>query len=57
MRVQGDLGINMETFEKVSKAFKEFEEGIIARAYSISGLRSFEDQINSASKLEGRRVQ
>ena len=57
MRVQGYLGINMETFEKVSKAFEEFEEGIIARAYSISGLRSFEGQTNSASKLEGRHVQ
>ena len=30
----------METFEKVSKAFEEFEEGVIARVYSISGLRS-----------------
>ena len=50
--VQGDLGINMETIEEVSKVFEEFEEGIIARAYSISGLGSFEDQIDSA-KEEG----
>ena len=40
MRVQRDLRIKMETFEKVSKAFEEFEEGVIARAYSISRLRS-----------------
>jgi len=38
----------METFEEVSKVFEEFEEGVIARAYSISGLGSFEDQIDSA---------
>ena len=38
MRVQRDLRIKMET--KVSKAFEEFEEGVIARAYSISRLRS-----------------
>ena len=30
----------METFEEVSEAFKKFKEGIIARAYSISCLRS-----------------
>jgi hypothetical protein len=33
----------METFEEVSEALKEFEESVIARAYSLSGLRSFED--------------
>jgi hypothetical protein len=49
-RVQGDLGINMKTFEEVSEAFEEFEEGVIARAHSISGLRSFEYQIDSASE-------
>jgi hypothetical protein len=38
----------METFEEVSEAFEEFEEGVIARTHSISGLRSFEYQINSA---------
>ena len=30
----------MEAFEEVSEAFKEFEEGIIARADSITCLRS-----------------
>jgi hypothetical protein len=41
----------METFEEASEAFKEFEEGVIARAYSISGLRSFEIRsIDSASE-------
>jgi hypothetical protein len=49
-RVQGDPGINMETFEEVSEAFEEFEEGVIARAHSVSGLRSFEYQIDSASE-------
>ena len=38
----------METIEEVSEAFKEFEEGVIARAYSISSLRPFEDQMDSA---------
>ncbi len=37
--VQGDLGIDMETFEEVASALKEFKEGVIARAYSISRLR------------------
>ena len=37
-RVQGDLGINMETFEEVSDTFKEFEQAVIARAYTISRL-------------------
>jgi hypothetical protein len=49
-RVQRDLGIDMETFEEVSKVFEEFEEGVIARAHSISGLRSFEYQIDSTSE-------
>jgi hypothetical protein len=44
----------METFEEVSEGFKEFEEGVIARAYPISSLRSFEDQIDSAR--EGRHA-
>lgn len=34
-RVQGDLVINMEMFEEASEAFKEFEVGVIARAYPI----------------------
>ena len=38
----------METFEEVSKVFEELEEGVIALAYSISGLKPFEDQIDSA---------
>jgi hypothetical protein len=37
----------MESFEEASEAFKEFKESVIARAYSVSGLRSFEDQIRS----------
>ena len=37
--IQGDPGINMKTFEKVPDALKEFEEGVIARAYSIGRLR------------------
>ena len=36
--VQGDLRINMKTIEEASEAIKELEEGVIARAYSISGL-------------------
>jgi hypothetical protein len=48
--VQRDLGIDMETFEEVAKVFEEFEEGVIARAHSISGLRSFEYQIDSTSE-------
>ena len=40
----------METFEEVAKVFKEFEEGVIARAHSIGGLGSFESQIESASR-------
>jgi hypothetical protein len=52
-RVQGDFGIHMEALEEVSKVFEEFEESIIARAYSISGLRSFDDQIDSVRE-EGR---
>jgi hypothetical protein len=47
-RVQGDLAIDMKTFEEVSKVFEEVEEGVIARAYSVSSLESFEDQIESA---------
>ena len=47
-RVQGDLGIDMETIEEASEAFKEFEEGVIASADTISGLRSSKDQIDSA---------
>jgi hypothetical protein len=46
----------METFEEVSEAFKEFEEGVIARAYSISGLRSSEDQIDSVSERRRART-
>ena len=46
--VQGDLRKNMETIEEASEAFKEFEEGVITRAYSISSLRPFEDQMDSA---------
>ena len=38
-RVKRDLGINMETLEEVPNALKEFKEGVIARAYSISRLR------------------
>ena len=38
----------METIEEVSEAFKEFEQGVIARTYSTSGLRSFENQIDIA---------
>ena len=53
-RVQGDLGIDMETVEQVSEAFKEFEEGVIASAYTISGLRSSEYQMDSAR--EGRHA-
>ena len=58
-RVQRDLGIDMETFEEVSEAFEEFEEGVVARAHSISasisGLRSFESNIRSIrpTKKEG----
>ena len=54
-RVQRDLGIDMETFEEVSEAFEEFEEGVIARAHSISGLRSFGSDIRSIrpTKKEG----
>ena len=47
-RVQGDLGINMETIEEVSEAFKEFEEGVITCAYTINGLMSSEYQMDSA---------
>ena len=43
----------METIEEVSKVFEELEESVIARAYPISGLRSFEDQIASVRKEEG----
>ena len=39
----------MEAFEEVAKVFKEFEEGVIARGHSISGLRLFENQIDSGS--------
>ena len=52
-RVQGDLGIDMETIEEVSKVFEELEEGVIARTHSISGLGSFEDQIDTVRE-EGR---
>jgi hypothetical protein len=45
----------METFEEVSEAFKEFEEGVIGRAYSIGGLKSLEDRIDSANKFEEGR--
>ena len=38
----------METFEEVSEAFKEFEEGVIVSAKSISSLRSFKYQIDAA---------
>ena len=37
----------MKAFEEVSEAFEEFEEGVTARAHSISGLRSFESNIKS----------
>ena len=37
--VQGDPGIDMETFEEVPGAVKELKEGVIARAYSIGCLR------------------
>jgi hypothetical protein len=46
----------METFEEASEAFKELEEGIIARAYSISGLRSFEDEIRSTQRAKKART-
>ena len=32
----------MKTLEEVSETFKEFDEGVVARAHSVSGLRSFE---------------
>jgi hypothetical protein len=41
----------METFEEVSEAFKEFEEGVIACAYSISGL-----SIRISERLNQRRI-
>jgi hypothetical protein len=53
-RVQANLCMNMETFEEVSDTLKEFEEGVIARAHSVSGLSSFKYQIDSASE-EGRQ--
>ncbi len=49
-RVQRDLGIDMETFEEVADAFKEFEKGVIARAYSISRLRLLGYQMDSVSE-------
>jgi hypothetical protein len=38
-RIQRDPGINMETFEEVPDAVKEFKEGVIGCAYSIGRLR------------------
>ncbi len=49
-RVQRDLGINMETFEEVADAFEEFEEGVVARAYSISRLRLLGYQMDPISE-------
>jgi len=40
----------METFEEVANALKEFKEGIIARAYSISSLRLPGYQMDSVSE-------
>jgi hypothetical protein len=41
----------METFEEVSEAFKEFEEGIIACAYSVSSLSiRTSDRLNQGRK-------
>ena len=40
----------METFEEVSEAFEEFKEFIIARADSISRLRSLGYEMDSASE-------
>ena len=39
----------MESLEEVSEAFKEFKKGIIARADSISRLRSFGCEVESIS--------
>ena len=49
-RVQGDPGINMETFEEVPDALKELKEGVVARAYSIGRLRLLGYQMNSTSE-------
>ena len=45
--VQRDPGINMETIEELSNALKEFKEGVIARAYSVSRLRFLGYQMDS----------
>jgi len=40
----------METFEEVADAFEEFEEGVVARAYSISRLRLLGYQMDPISE-------
>ena len=43
----------METLEEVSKVFKEFEEGVIARAHSISGLGLLNIRLSGPGGKEG----